>query len=282
MRRYAYAVAMLVAMAGCARSVDVEAEKTALMEADRAWSQVTKDVDKFVSNFATDATIYGPGAPAVTGADAIKKAYAEMAGAPGFALSFTPTKANVAASGDVGYTAGTYEMSMAGGTEKGKYVTVWKKEGDAWKVSEDIFNSDTPAQGPAAQHAMVAPGDLKWGDPPPGLPAGARLAVVSGDPAQAAPFVIRLQMPAGYRVAPHWHPTTENVTVLSGSVAVGMGEKFDESTMTLTATGGYATLPAEMRHYAMARTAATIQIHGTGPFAITYVNPADDPRNQQK
>ena len=110
MRRYVFGVAMLVALAGCARTVDVEAEKTALMEADRAWSQVSKDVDKFVANFAADATIYAPGMPAVTGTDAIKKAYGEMAAAPGFALSWTPAKSSVSASGDVGVTSGTYEM----------------------------------------------------------------------------------------------------------------------------------------------------------------------------
>jgi anti-sigma factor ChrR (cupin superfamily) len=104
------------------------------------------------------------------------------------------------------------------------------------------------------------------------------IAVVSGDPGQAAPFVLRLKAPAGYKIPPHWHPTDEHVTVLSGSFAVGMGEKFDPTAMKTLPAGGFARMPAEMRHFAMAKTATTVQVHGTGPFALNYVNPADDPR----
>lgn len=281
MHRYAY-LAVVVALVGCAQSANVEQEQDALMAKDREWSETARDVDKFVSYFATDATIYGPGMPAVTGVDNVRKAYADMAGSPGFALSFTPTKAVVAASGDLGYTAGTYEMSMGGGSEKGKYVTTWKKQDGEWKVVEDIFNADSAPAAPAAQHVMMAPAALKWGDPPPGLPPGSKLAVISGDPTQAQPFVLRAQVPAGYKVAPHWHPGTENLTVLSGTVALGMGEQFDESKMTALGPGGYASLPAEMRHYFMSKTAATFQVDGMGPFVVNYVNPADDPGKPQK
>jgi len=105
----------------------------------------------------------------------------------------------------------------------------------------------------------------------------ASFAVVSGDPGKAGEFVVRLKMPAGYKIMPHWHPTAEHVTVISGSFALGMGEKFDAKAMTTLPAGGYALLPAEMRHYAMAKTAAVVQVHGMGPFALTYVSPADDP-----
>ena len=276
MRRYAYAAA-LVALVGCARSVNMEQERTALMTVDREWSQTTKDLDKFMSYYASDATSYAPGAPATTGTDNIRKSMGGILSAPGTTLSWTATGASVASSGDLGTTAGTYEMSSPAGAEKGKYVTVWKKEGDAWKVSQDIFNSDAAVAAPPAQHALLSPADVKWGDPPPVLPKGARFAVVSGDPSQPVPFVVRLQMPAGYRIAPHWHPTIENVTVLNGAFALGMGEQFDEAKMTALPVGGYATLPAEMRHYAMAKSAATVQVHGTGPFVINYVSPTDDP-----
>lgn len=280
MRSCVFIVA-LVAAAGCASSVDVEAERETLLAADRQWSQVVKDVDKFVSYFAPDATIYAPGMPAVTGTDAIRKTYSEMAGTPGFALSFTPSEAVVSASGDIGYTSGTYEMSMAGASEKGKYVTVWRKEGDAWKVVEDIFNADTAPQ-VASSHVMVAPADMKWVDPPPSLPPGARMAVISGDPTQPGAFTLRAQVPAGYKVAPHWHPGVENLTVLSGTIALGMGDQYDEAKMTAIGVGGYASMPAEMRHSFLAKSAATIQVDGMGPFAVTYVNPADDPSKQQK
>jgi ketosteroid isomerase-like protein len=281
MHRLAYLIAVM-ALVGCARSANVAQEQEALMAKDREWSGAVKDVDTFVSYFAADATIHAPGMAAVTGADAIRKTFGEMAGAPGFALSFAPTKAVVAASGDMGYTVGTYEMSMAGGSEKGKYVTTWKKENGEWKVVEDIFNADSAPASAASSHVMMPTAELKWGDPPPSLPPGSKIAVVSGDPTQAQPFVIRAQVPAGYKVAPHWHPGTENLTVLSGTVALGMGEQFNESTMTQLGPGGYASLPADMRHYFLSKTASTFQVHGMGPFVVNYVNPADDPSKQQK
>jgi ketosteroid isomerase-like protein len=271
-----------VLAAGCGASVNVEEERSNLLAVDREWSQTTKDAARFVSYFAPDASAYTPGMPVVTGAEAIGKTFAEMSSAPGFALSWTATKADVSAGGELGYTAGTYEMSMGGATDKGKYVTVWKKQPDGlWKVSDDIFNSDM-APGVSAQHVMVAPSALTWGDGPPGLPPGAKLAVVSGDPTQAQPFVLRAQVPAGYRIAPHWHPTAENITVLSGTVALGMGEEFNESALQNLPAGSYAALPGEMRHYFLARTTATFQVHGMGPFAINYVNPADDPSKQSR
>lgn len=130
---------------------------------------------------------------------------------------------------------------------------------------------------PASAHVLVRAADLKWGDPPPVFEKGASFTVVSGDPGKPGIYVVRLKMPAGYKIAPHWHPTDEHVTVLAGVFAVGMGDKFDKSTMKALPAGGYALLPAEMHHYAMARTAATVQVHGMGPFALTYVDPNDDP-----
>ena len=126
-------------------------------------------------------------------------------------------------------------------------------------------------------HVMSAPKDLKWGDPPPVFEKGASFTLVSGDPSKEGLYVVRLKMPAGYRINPHWHPTDEHVTVISGTFMVGMGEKFDKATMHELPAGGYALLPAQMRHYAMAKNAAVVQVHGMGPFALTYVNPADDP-----
>ena len=137
------------------------------------------------------------------------------------------------------------------------------------------------AQEPKAPaHVLVAPTQIKWGPPPPVFNKAASFAVISGDPGQPGIFVVRLKMPAGYKVAPHWHPTDEHVTVLSGTFALGMGEKFDKASLKALPAGGYALLPADMRHFAMATTAAIVQVHGQGPFALTYVNPADDPSKQ--
>jgi hypothetical protein len=118
---------------------------------------------------------------------------------------------------------------------------------------------------------------MKWGPAPPVFEKGASLAVISGDPSKQGPFVVRLKMPAGYKIAPHWHPTDENVTVISGTFALGMGEKFETTALKSLPAGGIGVMPAEMRHFAMAKTAATVQVHGMGPFVLNYVNPADDP-----
>jgi anti-sigma factor ChrR (cupin superfamily) len=142
-----------------------------------------------------------------------------------------------------------------------------------------------PAAKPAAaapKHVMVAAPDVKWGPGPPSLPPGAQMAVLDGDPAVAGkPFVIRAKLPDGYRVAPHFHPTDENVSVLSGTFSAGMGDTFNEGSMTALGPGGYAKMPKMMHHYAMAKGETIIQVHGMGPFGVTYVNPKDDPRTKK-
>lgn len=120
--------------------------------------------------------------------------------------------------------------------------------------------------------------DLQWAEPPPGLPAGAKLAVLEGDPTKKGPFTVRLQMPDGYRVMPHTHPTAEKVTIISGSTFLGMGPKFDEAAARQMEPGAFAILPAGMQHFAFAKGETIVQISGKGPFAIKYMNPADDPR----
>ena len=126
-------------------------------------------------------------------------------------------------------------------------------------------------------HVMLSADAVSWGDAPPILPKGAKLAVLSGDPGKEGAFVIRLKMPAGYRIAPHWHPTDEHVTVLKGTFALGMGDTPDQIQAQSLPVGGYALLPATMHHYAIAKTAVTVQVFGMGPFVLNYVNPADDP-----
>lgn len=132
------------------------------------------------------------------------------------------------------------------------------------------------------QHAVFNPDDLKWGEVSPGLPPGAKMAVLAGDPTKKGLFTVRLQAPAGYKVPPHTHPTAENITVISGTFNVGTGDKFDEAAGKSLQAGGFVVMPAEMKHYAWSTGDVIIQIHGKGPFQIKYVNPADDPRNAKK
>jgi hypothetical protein len=120
-------------------------------------------------------------------------------------------------------------------------------------------------------------GDVKWGPVPPNIPAGAQLAVISGDPSKEGLYVIRLQMPAGYKVPAHNHPQYESVTVLSGEFHVGMGGKLDSEKGVALLRGGFVEGPAKMNHYAWTTSDTIVQVAGPGPFGITYVNPADDP-----
>jgi quercetin dioxygenase-like cupin family protein len=120
--------------------------------------------------------------------------------------------------------------------------------------------------------------EVKWGAPPPAFPPGAKLAVIAGDPAATGLVTVRLEMPAGYKIPPHFHPTDEHITVLKGSFSVGMGDVVDKAHALTLSPGGYAVAMANMHHYAYTTTGATIQVHMQGPVAITYVNPADDPK----
>ena len=136
MRRYVWlASAVVMLAAACGPSVNVEQERTALLQLDREWSQTPKDVEKFLSYFAPDASAYPPGMPIATGIESVRKTFTAMISMPGFSVQWTPSKATVSSAGDIGYTSGTYEATMGGAAEKGKYVTVWKKQPDGkWKI----------------------------------------------------------------------------------------------------------------------------------------------------
>lgn len=126
--------------------------------------------------------------------------------------------------------------------------------------------------------ATAAPGeDFQWGPAPPVFPKGAEMAVLQGDPSTNQEFTVRLRLPNGYKIPPHTHPTTENVTVIKGTFLAGMGGTFDQSALKPYERDAFASIPANHPHYAMARGQTIVQVHAIGPFALTYVNPADDP-----
>lgn len=133
----------------------------------------------------------------------------------------------------------------------------------------------------SADHIMVMPHEIKWVDGPPSLPPGAKVAVIEGDPKAAGLFTMRLKLPANYRIKPHWHPADEHITVIDGAFYMGRGEKYDEHTATKIPEGGFAVMLTGTRHYAFTRKASIIQLHGMGPWGITYVDAADDPRNKK-
>jgi quercetin dioxygenase-like cupin family protein len=135
-----------------------------------------------------------------------------------------------------------------------------------------------PAQAQAGDHPSP---EIKWGPAPAVFPAGAEMAVLAGNPGGKGLFTVRLRFPAGYRIAPHTHPTDENVTVISGTFLVGMGKTFDSAKAMTLGAGGFVTAPANEAHFAQAKEATIVQVHAMGPFALTYVNPADTPRQSK-
>ena len=155
------ALAAMITLTSCAKKVDVAAETEAIRKADADWNTAmgSRNVDEFVNYFADDGVLMMPNMAAMNGAEAIRAGVSPMMSA--MQVSWTATNADVAASGDLGYTTGTYQasMTMPDGTthpDNGKYVTIWKKQADgSWKVVVDIFNSDVPM--PMGQ--MGAPGD---------------------------------------------------------------------------------------------------------------------------
>jgi quercetin dioxygenase-like cupin family protein len=139
-----------------------------------------------------------------------------------------------------------------------------------------------PATGAAqahGDHVLVVPGDLKWADVP-SLPPGAKVAVIEGPMNEAKPFMIRLQFPANYRIPAHYHGTIEHVTVISGTFNLGMGDKLDPKATRPLGPGSVAIMQPGTRHFAWTEGETVVQVHGVGPWTVTYVNPADDPRKK--
>ncbi len=135
---------------------------------------------------------------------------------------------------------------------------------------------------PCHAQNVFTPDQIKWGPAPPFIPAGAQLAVLEGNPmAASGDYTIRLKMPDGYRIAPHTHPLRENVSVISGTLKVGMGDKYDDSKMMSFGAGSFAYLDPSMHHYAGASGETVIQIHGQSPVKFNYINAADDPSGKK-
>ena len=133
------------------------------------------------------------------------------------------------------------------------------------------------AQAGHPQNAFT-PGQIQWGPPPPFVNPGAMFAVLEGDPtANTGDFTIRIKMPDGYKIAPHWHPKRENVTVISGTLKLGMGDTFDTTKMMPLPAGSFGYLDPDMHHYVMASGETIVQVHGQSPVVFNYINPADDP-----
>lgn len=129
---------------------------------------------------------------------------------------------------------------------------------------------------------LYSPTSIEWKPGPVAIPAGAKMAVLEGDPTKEGPFVVRFQFPEGYHIPPHTHPKTERVTVISGALYLATGESLDRSNAKKLPAGSFGYWPAGMKHAGWSEGETVIQLHGIGPWQINYVNPADDPRNAKK
>ena len=137
-------------------------------------------------------------------------------------------------------------------------------------VATEVYSQEKKESGDA--HKIVHYGDLKW----TGIQKGCDLAPVSGDfNVEGAPFVLRIRCVDGAKVPAHWHPTDEYLTVLKGAFLIGTGETFDESKLQTMNVGNFILVPKEMRHFAMNKGETIVQVHGTGPFKVNWVNPAE-------
>lgn len=136
-----------------------------------------------------------------------------------------------------------------------------------------------PAQHAGGDHQMTTPAELKWA-PSAALPAGAQIAVIQGPLNEAVPFIARVKFPANAKVGAHWHSAIEHVTVLSGVMNMGTGDKLDTSKTRAFGPGGVTIMQPGTRHFAWFGEETVIQLHGVGPWTVTYVDPADDPRKK--
>jgi quercetin dioxygenase-like cupin family protein len=146
---------------------------------------------------------------------------------------------------------------------------------------DDMKKMDAGASMPSSETALLKPDDMKWMDGPPSLPPGAKIAVLEGIPSKPGAFTVRFKFPAGYKIPPHTHPADEHVTLLDGSLSLGMGATWNDGALKELPVGGFGVMAKGMHHYAFSASGATLQLHGIGPWDITYVNASDDPRKKK-
>ncbi|MFZ0862615.1 MAG: cupin domain-containing protein [Candidatus Sulfotelmatobacter sp.] len=147
-----------------------------------------------------------------------------------------------------------------------------------WMKQPSILN----VMAASAEKNVFTPDAIQYGPAPSFVPPGAQLAVLEGNPlASSGDYTVRLKMPDGYKIAAHWHPRRENVTVISGTFKVGMGDRFEESNLLSFPAGSFAYLDPDMHHYAMASGEVVVQIHGMSPVQFNYINPDDDPSRKK-
>jgi hypothetical protein len=143
-------------------------------------------------------------------------------------------------------------------------------------ADDDMKDMKHDADAGSGKAITINAKELKWGEAPPEIPKGAKISVLFGDPMKAGPYTLRLKVPDGYKIKPHWHSKDEQLTVLTGMMVLHMGDTMTADPHRL-AVGAYHFLPGKVHHAAEAKGATIVQISGEGPFDIHYLNEADNP-----
>ena len=282
--RFASVLAVL-ALGACATTmVNQASEEQAIRAVDNEYQTAfnAHDADRLVAVHAPDAVVMISNSPLASGSSAIRSAFVDFfkTGAP--SLSFTPTRIDVASptvATDVGTYTLTFDTPQGKVTDRGNYTSVWHKINGQWRIAVDAPVSTTPLPAPAMAAApmyppdvhMVANSSLAWSDfAVPGFDPGMKLAVVNGDPGKSGEYTVRLQFPAGYRFPVHWHPGAENLTVVSGTFQLGMGNTANWNALKNYAPGDYIYIPPRHAHFggSAASGPSVIQLHGQGPFQV--------------
>ena len=270
----------IAALAPTARSQTKD--EVAIRAASEQWQKdvAAQNVDAIVALHTHDAVVMLSHAPLVKGSDAIRTAWGEMVKTPGLVLKWTPTRieqASPTVATEYGTYTESYDSPSGKMTDAGNYVTIWNKVGGKWRVALDAPNTTSPmpaaATAPTAspETAIIPANALKWNDfQLPGFDPGIKLAVLSGDPSSNGAYVLRLQFPAGYRFPVHFHPGIENLTVVSGTFQLGMGNTADWSALKDYKAGDFLYVPPKHAHFggSSADGPSVVQLHGTGPFQV--------------
>ena len=267
----------VIAPAAPSQTKDEQAIRALSMQ----WQQdvAAQNVDKIIALYAPDAIVMMSHTQPARGTTAIRGQWVEAVKTPGLKLQWTPTKIELV-SPTVATEYGTYTESYTTpegkGTDTGNYVTIWRKINGQWRVALDAPVSSAPLPTTAT---VTEVGDMKvsaatavaWNDlVVPGFDPGAKIAVLHGDPGKAGAYTVRLQFPAGYRFPVHWHPGAENLTVVSGTFLLGMGNTADASALKTYTAGDYIYIPPRHAHFggSAAEGPSVIQLHGQGPFQV--------------
>jgi quercetin dioxygenase-like cupin family protein len=144
-------------------------------------------------------------------------------------------------------------------------------------VTTGAIGSGEQPKPAAREHVMLSASELKWAAAPAYLPRGAEISTLAGDMAKPGLFIVRIKFPANYKIPPHWHSADEHITVISGAVTMGMGEKENDRGLKTIEAGGHAMMPAKRPHFLRTTAEAVVERTATGPFRTTYVNQRDDP-----